>query len=64
VRAFDVEARIGGTWQKVASGTTIGMKRILPIKTITTDAVRVIIRSSRATPALNRFALFSTKTPK
>ncbi|MFE4329247.1 hypothetical protein ACFRQM_07255 [Streptomyces sp. NPDC056831] len=48
---FAVEARIGGTWQRIAEGATIGHRRIRPLAApATATAVRVKVLESRATP--------------
>jgi alpha-L-fucosidase len=45
-------------WQKIAEGTTIGYKRIVPFKTITTNKVRFRILSSRLQPNIGEMGLF------
>ncbi len=53
VEKFAVEARIHGTWQRIADGTTIGHERILPLpEAVTASAVRVKVLESRAKPYL------------
>ncbi len=44
-----LDAWLNGTWQEVATGTTVGYKRILSFPTITTDGFRVRIPKSRLT---------------
>jgi alpha-L-fucosidase len=58
VRAFEVEVRTAGAWRAVASGTTIGARRILAFEPIQAEAVRVRIVSARACPALSSVQLF------
>lgn len=41
VRRFDIEARVGGNWQTVASGTQVGPRQIIPFAPVTADALRV-----------------------
>jgi alpha-L-fucosidase len=58
VRAFSIEIRKDGQWKKVASGTTIGYKRILKIDPAETDRVRVNIMDSRACPVISNLELY------
>jgi len=58
ISAFEIEARVSGEWTAVASGTTIGYKRLLRIPTVEADAVRIVILRSNNVPALSRFGLF------
>ncbi len=60
VEAFAVEYWNGSAWTQVASGTTIGHKRLLCFPDVTTDKVRLIIHRAKACPAIARFALFKT----
>lgn len=52
VRAWDLEARVDGDWRPVASGTTIGYKRIASFDAVTADALRLHITDSRACPTI------------
>ncbi|KEF06083.1 MULTISPECIES: alpha-L-fucosidase [Streptomyces] len=53
VERFAVEARTGGTWRRIAEGTTVGHRRILALPApVTADAVRVRVLAARATPHL------------
>lgn len=58
VKAFTVEVKRDGAWVKVAEQTTIGQKRILALDPVKTDAVRIVITSSRACPTLAGVELF------
>jgi alpha-L-fucosidase len=60
VDAFIVEAEAGGAWHRIATGTTIGHKRILPVPLTTATAVRVTVVESRAAPALAAISLYRT----
>lgn len=58
VERFAVEARIGGSWQRIAEGTTIVHRRILPLPApVTATAVRVKVLASRAAPHLGTTTL-------
>lgn len=59
VKAFSVEASgDDGQWTEIASETTIGYKRIIPVGKVTASRVRLNITSSYACPVLNGFALY------
>lgn len=47
VEEFTVEARVGGTWQQLGSGTTVGYKRMLRFPAVEADALRLTIGQSR-----------------
>ncbi|MYW64365.1 alpha-L-fucosidase [Streptomyces sp. SID8379] len=58
VEEFAVEAEIGGAWQRIATGTTIGHQRILPLAApVTARRVRVKVLAARAEPRLGRTTL-------
>lgn len=64
VEKFAVEARIRGSWQRIADGTTIGHERILPLPApVTASAVRVKVLESRAKPYLGATTLHLTTAP-
>ncbi|MEU7146646.1 alpha-L-fucosidase [Streptomyces sp. NPDC045456] len=53
VERFAVEARTGGTWRRIAGGTTVGHRRVLALPApVTADAVRVRVLAARAAPHL------------
>jgi alpha-L-fucosidase/lysophospholipase L1-like esterase len=58
VQRFSVDILEGGSWRQVASGTTIGNKRILKVPAVNTAAVRLNILRSRACPTISRLALY------
>lgn len=59
VAGFDVEIRkADGSWEQVASASTIGYKRILHTGKVTTSEVRINIRKAFACPVLNGFGLY------
>ena len=61
VSAFFVEAQTLEGWQRVATGTTIGHKRILPTPLTKATSLRVTIAESVGTPpAIARIALART----
>ncbi|HUQ97142.1 MAG TPA: discoidin domain-containing protein, partial [Chitinophagaceae bacterium] len=58
VKAFAVDAWQQGAWQPVATGTTIGYKRILKIKPVTTSKIRVRLTDAKACPVLSNVELY------
>ncbi|MEU0533310.1 alpha-L-fucosidase [Amycolatopsis tolypomycina] len=56
-----VQAEIGGTWQTLATVTTIGYTRLVTLPApVTAGRLRVVVTQSRATPYLATFALYRT----
>lgn len=47
VEDFTVEARVGGTWQQLGKGTTVGYKRMLRFQAVEADALRLTIGQTR-----------------
>ena len=58
VESFRLEAWTGKTWRGIATGTTIGYKRLLRFPNVTASKVRIVIERSRTSPTLSSFALF------
>lgn len=59
VKAFEVEAKVNGEWEKVATSTTIGYKKILQLETpVKTDNVRISITDSRACPVISNIEIY------
>ncbi|WP_185545915.1 alpha-L-fucosidase [Variovorax sp. KBW07] len=59
IESVSVSARqADGTWKEVATAGAIGYKRIMPLDTTTTTAVRVTIKSARAQPYLGSVELY------
>jgi alpha-L-fucosidase len=61
VEKFVIEARTDREWFTVASGTTIGYKRLLRFPDVAADEIRLTITSSRARPNISTFALYYTE---
>ena len=61
VERFVIEARTDREWFTVASGSTIGYKRLLRFPDVTADEIRLTITSSRARPNISTFALYHTE---
>ena len=61
IRAYRVEARIGGRWREVCRGTSVGHKRIARFDApVTASAFRLVIEESRATPQVRTFSVHHT----
>ncbi|MBN1154722.1 alpha-L-fucosidase [candidate division KSB1 bacterium] len=58
ISKFSVEGRVDHEWLTLTRGTTIGYKRLLRIKPVQTDRVRLIIMESNNTPAISNFGLY------
>lgn len=52
VESFSVEVRQNGLWQTVYQGTVIGYKKIVPLKPLEGDALRITIEDARVCPTL------------
>lgn len=58
IAKFNIEVWIDNMWKEIASGTTIGYKRILKFPSVTTQRIRINIQNSLACPILNKISLF------
>jgi alpha-L-fucosidase len=58
VKSFNVEVWADNAWQQVASGTTIGYKRILKLNPVKAGKVRINITSSKACPLISNVAIY------
>ena len=58
VESFAVEALVNGQWVEVGSSTTIGYKKMLRCKPITTNKVRLIIKEARDGARISEIALY------
>lgn len=58
VKAFDLEVLKDGKYVRIASGTTIGHKRILRFGEVTADHVRIRVTAALAPPALSEIQLY------
>ncbi len=61
IKAFTIKVLTAdGSWKEIASETTIGFKRIVPVETVTTSKIEISV-SSFASPIINNFGLFMDK---
>ena len=58
VKSFSVEVWKENSWQKVATATTIGYKRILRIDPVVTNKIRVNITDSKACPVISNAEVY------
>ncbi|HEX5553655.1 MAG TPA: family 16 glycosylhydrolase, partial [Chitinophagaceae bacterium] len=58
IEKFELDYWNGQGWKEATAGTTVGYKRLLRFKPITTGKVRLTIASSRLNPMLAEFGLF------
>lgn len=58
IAAFAIDALRNGQWQEVASGHTVGYKKICRFPTIITESLRIRILDSRVCPTLSEVGLY------
>jgi alpha-L-fucosidase len=58
VKSFDVEVWKNESWEKVAEGTTVGHKRIIPVEPVETSKIRLNIKDSKACPVISEIEVF------
>lgn len=58
VKQFSVEAWRDGSWQAIASATTIGYKRILKVEPVKTERLRIVIAESKACPVISNIEVY------
>ncbi|HEY3330722.1 MAG TPA: alpha-L-fucosidase [Capsulimonadaceae bacterium] len=58
VAHFTVDGFVDGNWMCIGQGTTIGYKRILPIRRVTASRVRVTIDEADAPPVLTKLGIY------
>lgn len=60
VESYRVEGLADGQWKTLATGSTIGFKRIQPLTPSIVHGLRLIVTSSLETPRILRFAAYDT----
>ena len=63
IRRFDVQVAAGTGWRTVASGTTVGHKRLLRFPDLTAKRLRIRILDARACPTLTEVGVFAVPKP-
>jgi len=59
VKSFAVETFVNGTWKELATGTTIGYKRILRFPGVETTKVRFTITGSKGCPVISNVGIYN-----
>lgn len=59
IRAYRIEALVNGKWQIVASGQSVGHKRIETFTPVQASAVRLVVTQAVANPQVVAFSVFS-----
>jgi alpha-L-fucosidase len=62
VKRFHIEAELNGKWQTIASGTTIGFRRILRVPFTKARDVRVVIDDALAPPQLLPIRIYNSQS--
>ncbi|MCH4553867.1 alpha-L-fucosidase [Aestuariibaculum lutulentum] len=62
VKAFNVEVKVNGKWQTIASETTIGYKRILRLPRVTAEALRVNFTESKSSLVISAIKAYNAPT--
>ncbi len=58
VESFSVDVMENDSWKEIYTGTVIGYKRIVPLKSVKTKSIRIRINDSRCEPALSFIAVY------
>lgn len=58
VERYRVEARVGGSWQAIARGTTIGHRKLDRFEPLVADQIRLIVERSLDVPRIARLSVF------
>ncbi len=60
---YHVDARVSGTWTTIATGTSIGERKLFSINSVSADAVALVITAARGAPAISELGLYATGSP-
>lgn len=63
VASHAVDAWVAGAWKEIATGKTIGYKKILRFPPVTTNAIRFRVLESRMAPAISELSIFNYTPP-
>jgi len=55
-----VEARTNGVWATIATGTTIGQRKLHRLSPVTADAVALVISQARGAPAISELGFYDS----
>jgi alpha-L-fucosidase len=59
VKAFTIEALVGGNWKELVKATTIGYKRILRFPSVKATRVRFNITDSKSCPVISNIGIYN-----
>ncbi|MBB5055427.1 alpha-L-fucosidase [Granulicella aggregans] len=59
IRGYRIDGRTNGVWTELGTGTSIGHKRIQPVRPTTIDALRMVATVHKGTPWLRTFAAYN-----
>lgn len=62
-RAFAIEVKVGDVWKEVASGTTIGAAKDIPITPVKARHVRLNVKQSANAININEFQVYPVESP-
>jgi alpha-L-fucosidase len=62
VQKFSIEAEASEGWKEIASGTTIGYKRILRFPDVTTSKLRLNILAAKGSPMISEVGVYNAPT--
>ncbi|NOX56061.1 MAG: alpha-L-fucosidase [Planctomycetes bacterium] len=60
VEAFQIDARVDGSWQRIAEGQTIGPRRVLRFDRVTATALRIQLTKCLACPTLSAVEVYNS----
>lgn len=63
IEKFAIDANLDGNWKQIATGQTVGYKKICRTETVTTKKLRIRILDSRVSPTISTIALYNAKEP-
>ncbi len=61
IEAFAIDLRIHGSWVEVATGTTIGARRVIALDGTPSDGVRLRVLAAQAAPVLARLEAYAVE---
>ncbi len=61
VERYVVEAKTDGEYHEIAKGTVIGHKKIIPLKDVVTDSIRIKFIETRAQPVISFVGIYSAE---
>ncbi len=59
IQGYELQFLVGGAWQRIASGSTVGSMRIEEFPAVRASRVRVVVSRSAGTPSFLRIQAFN-----